>query len=361
MSASRAALIAAVEGSPRLRRALAPGERGPFVVGGRPDGWAAAAEAIAAAGGDVVAFHDLRMRARRLWFRRRPVVLGKRLGPLARWSLVFAGTPTKLWFNRGFRALERCVWHLPPSGWRAGRPSPDLMSAHGDALAEVFAALADEPSRRVYASLIRGRMEACSDYFRVSPYREYHHPVVRARAGDVVIDAGAYDGNTARSFAWHMRGRGTIVALEPSPDNFARLRRRWIPGLIPMCLGAWNGDDVLCFEEGRASGRLRSDGATKVRVAPIDRIVRDLRLPRVDLLKLDVEGAEREALEGARATLRRHRPKLQISIYHRRRDLFELPLWLRSTLDGYRLYVGHHNFYHTETDLYAVPRERHSG
>lgn len=358
MSRRRSALIAAVEASPRLRRAHAPGDPGPFVVSGKPDGWAAAAETIAADGQQVVAFHDLRLRARRPWFQGRPVIFGPWLGPLARWSLMFAGTPTKSWFNRGCAGLERCVWHVPPSGWRAGKHSPRLLDDHGDALGEVFGALEDEGSRSVYASLIRGRLEGSSDYFKVSRYREYDHPQVGARPGDVVIDAGAYDGDTARSFAWRMRGRGTIVALEPSPENFRRLRQRWIPGLEPLCLGAWNSEATLCFDGDGGSGRLRDDGKRQVRVAPIDRIVVDRRLPRVDLLKLDVEGAEREALEGAQETLIRHRPKLQVSIYHRARDLFDLPLWLSARLDGYRYYVGHHNYYHTETDLYAVPEER---
>jgi hypothetical protein len=71
-----------------------------------------------------------------------------------------------------------------------------------------------------------------------------------------------------------------------------------------------------------------------------------------------IEGAETEALRGAEQTIRRHRPKLQISLYHRREDLFEIPALIRGMVADYRFFLGHHSYYHMETDLYAVPRQR---
>ncbi len=359
-AASTMQLTEAVEVSPRLRRAYRPGiDRGPFIITGHPRNWGAAANAVHEHGGTVIAYQDMRRRPRRLWFSKRPVISGRALGPLAPLSILFAGSPTKFWFNKGTDALERCLWHQPPSGWRArGRRIPDLLRQHGDALATVFASLHDDASRRTYASLVRGRIEGCTDYYRVSRYREYDHPYVGARPGEVVIDAGAYDGDSARAFAWHMRGRGKIIALEPSPVNFAKLARRWIPGLYPVCAGAWHREQTLEFNDDGGSGRLKASGGMRVKVVAIDELVRELRLERVDLLKFDVEGAEAEALRGCKATIVKHRPKLQISIYHHDDDLFSLPLLLQSWLKGYRYYIGHHNFYHTETDLYAVPIER---
>ncbi len=93
-------------------------------------------------------------------------------------------------------------------------------------------------------------------------------------------------------------------------------------------------------------------------VTPIDKLVVDHQLPRIDVVKLDVEGAEREALEGARASLERYRPQVHISIYHRFDDLFELPLMLAEWLPGYRWYLGHHSYYQMETDIYGIPIEK---
>jgi hypothetical protein len=90
----------------------------------------------------------------------------------------------------------------------------------------------------------------------------------------------------------------------------------------------------------------------------LDSFLRERGDARCDLISLDVEGAEREALDGARKTIARHRPVLQVSIYHTLADLFELPLHIHHEHRDYMFFVGHHNTYSTETDLYAVPKER---
>ena len=79
-----------------------------------------------------------------------------------------------------------------------------------------------------------------------------------------------------------------------------------------------------------------------------------LELPRVDFIKMDVEGAELMALRGGEAALRRHRPRLAISRYHRPEDFFSIPIWLDSLGLGYRFYLDHYTIHHEETVLYAV-------
>ena len=71
-------------------------------------------------------------------------------------------------------------------------------------------------------------------------------------------------------------------------------------------------------------------------------------------LKMDVEGAEREAIAGARQTIKRERPKLNIAAYHRSEDFFELPLLIHSLCADYALYLRHHPYVPAwDTNLYA--------
>ena len=190
----------------------------------------------------------------------------------------------------------------------------------------------------------------------MAPYVEYQHPRVHGVPGDVVLDVGAFTGATAWRFAWQLKGRGRIVALEPVMANYGRLARRRIPGLLPLCVGAWNEDTTLAFDEKGSSSKVSEGGSSRLHVCRLDDLVRRLALPHVDLIKLDIEGAERQALEGAAEIIAKHRPKLQVSIYHRNADLYELPLLIRSMVRGpYEFFVGHHGPYHTETDLYALP------
>jgi FkbM family methyltransferase len=352
-------LGARIERSPRLRRPFEAGvDHGPFVVIGPPSAWPDAVRALRDAGERVAAFFDLAWESRRLVVQGRPVLRGRFMGPLSRLPVFFAGEIHKRYFSGVPDSVGRCVYQHPLSTSRQKHRADPMLLAHaGDALREVFGSLADAHSRDTYASIVRGRRDADAGYFRVAPYPEYHHPIVRARRAETVLDVGAFYGDSAWLYAWQTRGLGKIVALEPSPRNYMRLVRMKLPGLMPICLGAWDRDDVLTFKEDGGSSRITSGGTSTIHVCAIDRLVRDLPLDRVDLIKLDVEGAEREALEGARETIARDRPKLQISIYHHAADLYELPLLVRSLVRGdYDYYVGHHGPYHTETDLYAVPR-----
>ena len=75
---------------------------------------------------------------------------------------------------------------------------------------------------------------------------------------------------------------------------------------------------------------------------------------RVTFIKMDIEGSELEALKGAQQTIQRDRPKLAICIYHKPEDMTDIPLYIKSLVPEYRLYVRHHSNRCSETVLYAV-------
>ena len=72
---------------------------------------------------------------------------------------------------------------------------------------------------------------------------------------------------------------------------------------------------------------------------------------------LDVEGAEEHALNGARQTIKAHRPQLAVCIYHKKKDIYALPLFLDAMLEGYIYHIGHYHNQLNETVLYALPEE----
>jgi hypothetical protein len=77
----------------------------------------------------------------------------------------------------------------------------------------------------------------------------------------------------------------------------------------------------------------------------------------VDLVKIDVEGHDREAIRGMRELLQRSKPVVAVSLYHRPRDIVELTLFLKQALGdaSYRFYVRQHLYNSFETVLYAIP------
>ena len=99
----------------------------------------------------------------------------------------------------------------------------------------------------------------------------------------------------------------------------------------------------------------RNDWHGSVDTVTIDETVARLGLQRVDFVKMDIEGAELDSLKGGEQTIRRHRPKLAISLYHKPDDFDAIPRWLAGLDLGYQFYLGHHTIYQNETVLFGVP------
>ncbi len=178
---------------------------------------------------------------------------------------------------------------------------------------------------------------------------------IEIREGDVVIDGGACWGDTALYFA--DRG-GKVYAFEFLPDNLALLRENVAlnPSLAPRIevvdRAVWNvsGERVPYASNGPATALGSGDAAAET--LSIDDLVRERALPRVDFIKLDVEGAELAALRGAEETIRRFHPRLAVSLYHRNEDFAEIPRYLAAR--GYRLYLDHFTIHEEETVLFAA-------
>lgn len=197
-------------------------------------------------------------------------------------------------------------------------------------------------------------------------YRCPAHPEIAARPGDVVIDGGACWGDTALYFADLVGPGGRVRSFEFEPNNVKRLRanlelNEQLATRIDVDERAlWHHDGELLDLNpfGPATTvREHTGGATdeglRVPSATIDGLVTSGALPRVDFIKLDIEGAELAALQGARATLVRDRPRLAIALYHRPEDWTALPGFLRELGVGYRFSLGHFTIHQEETVLFA--------
>lgn len=260
--------------------------------------------------------------------------------------------------------LEECLYAADPA-LGTFRTAPDFLERYRAPVERLWRALEDEESRLVLAALIRQRVTGDHGYLRVSRFDEYFHPRVKAEPGDVVVDAGAFNGATSAAFARSVGRSGRVYAFEPSSANRRLIRRRlrrpwnWLlrVEIVPSALDASVGEAF--FETGRGgSGALRASGedarVEPTQVMTLDHFARDGR--RIDLLSLDVEGAEPAVLAGADRLIREQRPKLQVSVYHSLPHLFDIPLGLLDKYPNYALFLGHHDVHSTETDAYLLPR-----
>jgi FkbM family methyltransferase len=169
----------------------------------------------------------------------------------------------------------------------------------------------------------------------VEQQNDVYEGPVGVRAGDVVLDCGANVGAYTRHAL--DRGAKVVVAIEMAPESLECLRRnleREVTGgrVIIYPKGVWNKEDELQLSTGddwasTASSVVLDRGkrGPKVPLTTIDKLVAELQLLRVDFIKMDIEGAEMQALEGARATVRRFHPRMAISVEHRPTDPDRIP------------------------------------
>jgi FkbM family methyltransferase len=182
---------------------------------------------------------------------------------------------------------------------------------------------------------------ALADMISEQSFNQYGGPDKGVRCGDTVIDCGANVGVFTR-YALEA-GASLVLALEPSPATAVCLRRNLSAEIeagrvLIFDGGAWSSDAVLAMYFGdspsgdsvlETNGKDRRRGAA-VRLAPIDQIAERFHLEKVDFIKMDIEGAEREALQGAMGVISRFQPRLAISAYHLPDD----PVCLRRLIEG---------------------------
>lgn len=260
-----------------------------------------------------------------------------------------------------------CFFYWVDPGFSQGRTDKTFFDVNRAALERLWNCLEDEESQLVLASVVRHRTTGDHGYLRMSAYPEYSHPIVKAQVGDCIIDGGAFDGKTSVTFSREVGRTGLVYAFEPSYKNRIRINlRRCLPWnwkfsiqVVPFALSSTIGQSHLETSRGESCRLVCENdcGDTEnVKMTTIDRFT-DGNI-RVNLISLDIEGAEPEAIDGANLVIEAQRPKLQISIYHKMSHLFEIPLDFLDKYDDYALFIGHHDVYSTETDAYLIPREQ---
>lgn len=165
--------------------------------------------------------------------------------------------------------------------------------------------------------------------------------------GQVVLDCGANVGTFTRYALRH--GAVRVVAIEPAAANLECLRRNFGPEItdgrvILYPKGVWDRDDTLVLYENNQTTAMDSFVRTndakpgqRVPLITIDELVSELKLDRVDFIKMDIEGAERKALAGARKTIGTWKPALEMSVNHLPDDPTVVPAIIRSIRGDYQI------------------------
>ncbi len=182
---------------------------------------------------------------------------------------------------------------------------------------------------------------------------------------ETFVDCGCYDGSTAFRFAGWCAERGAVYdkiwCFEPDETSYERCSRI-LRSLDNCCLYQYgvadqNGD-VFFMANGRETARIMETGEDTAAIQKIEVKCLDdfLKNERVTFIKMDIEGEEYKALEGARNLIKEQKPRLAISVYHRRDDIVRIPQLILSLNSDYRFYLRHYSMLANEIVLYAECR-----
>jgi FkbM family methyltransferase len=197
--------------------------------------------------------------------------------------------------------------------------------------------------------------------YQLQQYR-YHHAgvTIEATPGDIAIDGGGCWGDTALYLAHRVGPTGQVHCFEFSPDNLPTLesnlsRNPTLQKNIHLQKHAlWSRTgETFSFNPAGPGTRLGHAGSFTTTTLTIDDLTARERLSRVDFIKMDIEGAELDALKGAEQTIRSHRPKLAVTLYHRLQDFTTIPRFLHDLNLGYRFYIDHFSINQEETVLFG--------
>jgi len=191
--------------------------------------------------------------------------------------------------------------------------------------------------------------------------------IIEVEKGDIVIDAGACWGDTALYFSHKSGPTGRVYSWEFIPDNLHVFKRnmslnpKYSKRIELVENPLWSSSGKELFVSGIGPGsRVHPippkdvDKPMVVKTYTIDDLSRDKDLKLIDFIKMDIEGAELEALKGAVITIQKFKPKLAISVYHNLKDFWEIAQWIDSLDLGYKFHLRHFTIHTEETVLFAV-------
>lgn len=239
--------------------------------------------------------------------------------------------------------------------------------------------LYDDRSRKVYREVVRRRIIGATGEFnnlktRTDPQYIFRH-MYTIIDDEVIIDCGGYIGDSVEKFVLAFGNSvKKIYSFECFQDNIAKIKEKgeeltengWTGKLIVVPYAVSDKNGRITFNDiGNPEGGSLPDSRLTVqyneKLAPINIVEVETKtiddyLPeneKVTLIKMDIEGAEYEALKGAEKTIKKYQPRLAISIYHNPDDYWRICEVIHSFNSEYQFAVRHHQNNHLDTVLYA--------
>lgn len=239
----------------------------------------------------------------------------------------------------------------------------DVLGEDRPKIEQAYKLLAEESDRELFLQLLKAHLTM--DFTRLD---EPHDICLQYLAHDIsehkdytrFVDCGGYDGDTFRQLADQVEQIDTLAAFEPQVAMYRKYAESIATHPKPprqtflFPCGVHSETTQLRFasnDDAQSAARVSTEGDQIIQCVAIDEALQGFR---PTFIKMDIEGAEIDALHGARKTIESIGPGLAICVYHRFSDLWEIPCLISSMRSDYRYHLRNYNYLALETVLYAL-------
>jgi FkbM family methyltransferase len=223
----------------------------------------------------------------------------------------------------------------------------------------IYKKLEDQISKNQFYNLINFKFSYDLDYmrgFEAIEERQYFEEFLDlGECDEVFVDIGAYDGYTTQEFIKRAPKYKGVLLFEPEAKNMelAKARLEKFENIRFYILGLSDKKETLRFDTSGSGSKLSEQGDTTIEVDTLDSVVQE----KITFIKMDIEGAETKAIEGAMQTIKLYHPKLAISVYHKSSDFWKIPQQILAIRDDYTIYLRHYTEGTDETVMFFIPKK----
>ena len=244
----------------------------------------------------------------------------------------------------------------------------EYLLGNSEELEFLYNKLADDFSKKTLDICLKGRLSGELSYFRsiFTPKQYFCDGVVELTEQEVILDVGASYGDTLKDIVKYTNSHfKKVYCFEPDERCLTELVKTKeelnLENVVIINKGAWDKSETLTFlsDSNGVSSKITENhietDKNREEIYIIETVcIDDIIDEKITFIKMDIEGAELKALQGAKRIIREHKPKLAICVYHRNEDLLEISRYLTELVPNYKLYLRHHSVGGTETVLYAI-------
>lgn len=223
---------------------------------------------------------------------------------------------------------------------------------------QLFQWLEDEKSKNILLNIIKFRKSLNYKYLDMC-YEEgeeqyFDRTIFEIGTDEVFVDCGAFNGDSATKFLARTNEMyKKIYLFEPDTSlmQIAKEKLNKYKDIVYSNCGVYSKNTTLNFEvTGGPDGSISDSGSVEIKVVSLDNIIEE----PITFLKMDIEGGEIAAIDGAKSHIKEYKPKMAICVYHNSYDIWKIPSIIKQINPTYKFYLRHYGRNNQETVLYCV-------